>query len=181
MSFLLPCPNCGPRPVDEFSCTGEVTIRPKGDPTFRELTDYLYFRRNAAGVQRERGQCRGRRRRPPEEVNIHSVGRVQVLVDQDGDPAVGSELAQDLPDGTLPVDHRVAGAGPDPLQHVVQPGIVERPRQHGHRPTRQRMRDGVHFPVAEMSREEKNAAALLIRMRRALGTLALDARQHLLV
>ena len=29
MSFLLPCPNCGPRPVDEFTCTGEVTVRPK--------------------------------------------------------------------------------------------------------------------------------------------------------
>jgi len=53
MSFLLPCPNCGPRPVDEFTCTGEVTVRPKGSPSLRELTDYLYFKRNAAGVQRE--------------------------------------------------------------------------------------------------------------------------------
>ena len=43
MSFLLPCPNCGPRPVDEFACTGEVTVRPKSSPSLRELTDYLYF------------------------------------------------------------------------------------------------------------------------------------------
>ena len=25
MSFLLPCPNCGPRPVDEYAYFGEVT------------------------------------------------------------------------------------------------------------------------------------------------------------
>jgi sarcosine oxidase subunit delta len=39
--------------VDEFSCTGEVTVRPKSSPTLRELTDYLYFKQNAAGTQRE--------------------------------------------------------------------------------------------------------------------------------
>jgi methylglutamate dehydrogenase subunit B len=53
MSFLLPCPNCGPRPVEEFSCAGEVTRRPSKSPSLRELTSYLYFRRNVAGVQRE--------------------------------------------------------------------------------------------------------------------------------
>jgi heterotetrameric sarcosine oxidase delta subunit len=53
MSFLLPCPNCGPRDVNEFVCAGEVTFRPKESPTLEELTAYLYFRRNVAGVQRE--------------------------------------------------------------------------------------------------------------------------------
>jgi heterotetrameric sarcosine oxidase delta subunit len=53
MSFLVPCPNCGPRDVNEFSTTGEVTLRPKSTPTLRELTSYLYFRTNAAGIQRE--------------------------------------------------------------------------------------------------------------------------------
>jgi sarcosine oxidase subunit delta len=53
MSFLLPCPNCGPRDVGEFTCAGEVTTRPKDSPTLHELTSYLYFRRNVAGVQRE--------------------------------------------------------------------------------------------------------------------------------
>ncbi|MDQ3890983.1 MAG: sarcosine oxidase subunit delta [Actinomycetota bacterium] len=53
MSFLVPCPVCGPRDVNEFAYQGEVTIRPQGDPSFRELTSYLYFRRNVAGVQRE--------------------------------------------------------------------------------------------------------------------------------
>ena len=28
MSFVLPCPHCGPRPVDEFAYSGEVTRRP---------------------------------------------------------------------------------------------------------------------------------------------------------
>jgi methylglutamate dehydrogenase subunit B len=53
MSFLLPCPNCGPRDVNEFAYQGEVTKRPKKSPAFRELTSYLYFRDNVAGVQRE--------------------------------------------------------------------------------------------------------------------------------
>jgi len=53
MSFLLPCPNCGPRDVNEFSYAGEITKRPKQSPTLRELTSYVYFRENVAGVQRE--------------------------------------------------------------------------------------------------------------------------------
>lgn len=53
MSFLLPCPHCGPRPVDEFATTGEALVRPKERPTLRQLTDYVYFRDNVAGVQRE--------------------------------------------------------------------------------------------------------------------------------
>ena len=53
MSFLLPCPNCGPRDVNEFAYAGEVTSRPKESPSLEELTSYVYFRRNVAGVQRE--------------------------------------------------------------------------------------------------------------------------------
>src|SRR5262245_20815056 len=53
MSFLVPCPNCGLRDVNEFSTTGEVTVRPKSSPSLRELTSYLYLRRNVAGVQAE--------------------------------------------------------------------------------------------------------------------------------
>ena len=58
MSFFLPCPHCGPRPVDEFAYFGEVTKRPAASPTLRELTDYVYFRDNVAGVQREWWQHR---------------------------------------------------------------------------------------------------------------------------
>jgi methylglutamate dehydrogenase subunit B len=58
MSFLLPCPHCGPRPVDEYAYFGEVTSRPEGEPSLRELTDYVYFRDNVAGVQREWWQHR---------------------------------------------------------------------------------------------------------------------------
>jgi heterotetrameric sarcosine oxidase delta subunit len=39
--------------VNEFAYQGEVTVRPQGSPSFRELTSYLYFRKNVAGVQRE--------------------------------------------------------------------------------------------------------------------------------
>ena len=49
MSFLLPCPNCGPRDVNEFAYAGEVTHRPHAAPSQQELSAYLYFRRNAAG------------------------------------------------------------------------------------------------------------------------------------
>ena len=53
MSFLVPCPNCGPRDVNEFAYAGEVTRRPAANPSPSELGSYVYFRRNVAGVQRE--------------------------------------------------------------------------------------------------------------------------------
>lgn len=53
MSFLLSCPNCGPRPVDEYGYGGEVTDRPTSSEDERALFAYLYMRRNVAGSQRE--------------------------------------------------------------------------------------------------------------------------------
>jgi sarcosine oxidase subunit delta len=53
VSFLLPCPKCGLRDVNEFAYAGEITSRPKQTPSLRELTSYLYLRRNVAGVQLE--------------------------------------------------------------------------------------------------------------------------------
>ena len=53
MSYVLTCPNCGPREVTDFSFGGEVNPRPTARPGKRELGAYNYFRRNVAGVQRE--------------------------------------------------------------------------------------------------------------------------------
>ncbi len=62
MSYVLTCPNCGPREVTDFSFGGEVNRRPTTRPDRRELGAYNYFRRNVAGVQREwwfhRSGCR---------------------------------------------------------------------------------------------------------------------------
>ncbi len=62
MSFLLQCPNCGAREVSDFGFGGEVSHRPSGAVSQRELGSYVYFRRNVAGVQREwwvhRSGCR---------------------------------------------------------------------------------------------------------------------------
>jgi heterotetrameric sarcosine oxidase delta subunit len=53
MSFVLDCPNCGPREVSDFGFAGELTERPRSRPSFRELNRYVYFRANRAGLQRE--------------------------------------------------------------------------------------------------------------------------------
>jgi len=53
MSFILSCPNCGPRAVDEYSYGGEVTVRATSVDDERALFHYLYFRDNTAGDQRE--------------------------------------------------------------------------------------------------------------------------------
>jgi sarcosine oxidase subunit delta len=62
VSFLLACPHCGIREVTDFTFGGEVSPRPREAPSFRELCEYNYFRRNVAGVQREwwyhRSGCR---------------------------------------------------------------------------------------------------------------------------
>ncbi|MBV9817081.1 MAG: sarcosine oxidase subunit delta [Solirubrobacterales bacterium] len=62
MSFVLTCPNCGPREVTDFGFGGEIGARPSREPSFRELNAYNYFRANVAGRQREwwyhRSGCR---------------------------------------------------------------------------------------------------------------------------
>ena len=48
--------------MTDFAFGGEVSPRPREEPSFRELSEYNYFRRNVAGVQREwwyhRSGCR---------------------------------------------------------------------------------------------------------------------------
>jgi heterotetrameric sarcosine oxidase delta subunit len=62
VSFVLTCPNCGPREVTDFEFGGEVVPRPRQRPVSRDLAVYNYFRSNVAGVQREwwyhRAGCR---------------------------------------------------------------------------------------------------------------------------
>ena len=53
MTFQIPCPNCGARSVEEFTTTGEIRERPEASPTRRELSHYVYFRRNVRGAQTE--------------------------------------------------------------------------------------------------------------------------------
>jgi len=62
VSFVLACPHCGIREVTDYAYGGEVSARPTGQPSLRELNEYNYFRVNVAGVQREwwyhRSGCR---------------------------------------------------------------------------------------------------------------------------
>ena len=53
MSFLLNCPNCGERNVNEFRFGGEVTVRPSPDASDDDWSRYFYSKKNAAGVQQE--------------------------------------------------------------------------------------------------------------------------------
>ena len=50
MSFLLPCPNCGPRRVEEYAYGGEFQTRPSAEVSLAAWAQYLYGRRNAAGL-----------------------------------------------------------------------------------------------------------------------------------
>ena len=50
-----------------------------------------------------------------EKVHVDCIRRVEVLIDQDRDPAIGRQFAQDPADGALPVDHAVAGTAADPI------------------------------------------------------------------
>jgi sarcosine oxidase subunit delta len=53
--ILLTCPNCGDRNVAEFRFGGGVRPRPPdpGAISDAEWTEYLYYRENPAGTQRE--------------------------------------------------------------------------------------------------------------------------------
>ena len=100
MSFFLPCPHCGPRPVDEYAYFGEVTHRPGPSPSMRELTDYVYFRDNVAGVQREWWQHRlgcgewflaDRDTRTNEVLDVLLPSPERVREERLGSPPVGAE------------------------------------------------------------------------------------------
>jgi sarcosine oxidase subunit delta len=53
MSFLLSCPNCGSRRIEEYSYGGELQSRPSAGASPAAWGHYLYGRRNAAGPQTE--------------------------------------------------------------------------------------------------------------------------------
>jgi heterotetrameric sarcosine oxidase delta subunit len=53
VSFLVPCPRCGPRDVYEFRFGGEVQRRPAADAAEAEWAAYRYRRDNVAGVEQE--------------------------------------------------------------------------------------------------------------------------------
>lgn len=53
MAFLIRCPNCGERSVYEFRFGGEVRQRPSPNSSKEDWIDYVYFRRNESGVQKE--------------------------------------------------------------------------------------------------------------------------------
>ncbi len=51
----LPCPNCGPRPVEEFTFGGELRVPDEAivDPAARDL-DYAWMQDNLQGASTER-------------------------------------------------------------------------------------------------------------------------------
>ena len=53
VTFLIDCPNCGPREALEFSYGGERTRRAGPDASDRDLAGYLFFRENVNGWQTE--------------------------------------------------------------------------------------------------------------------------------
>lgn len=53
MSFLIPCPNCGPREFDEFRFGGEFNQRPSPEAEEDTWRHFVYDRDNVAGPQTE--------------------------------------------------------------------------------------------------------------------------------
>ena len=62
MSFLIPCPHCGPRSVYEFRFGGEMKQRPQPDASESDWYRYIHTKANRAGEQTEwwfhRSGCR---------------------------------------------------------------------------------------------------------------------------
>jgi len=53
VAFIIACPNCGERSVQDFRYAGEVLSRPSENNSVQEWTGYFYFKKNEAGVQKE--------------------------------------------------------------------------------------------------------------------------------
>jgi heterotetrameric sarcosine oxidase delta subunit len=82
LSFVLTCPNCGPREVTDFAYGGEVRTGPAPDGDRREVFAHAYLRRNVAGRQCEwwfhRSGCRAwfLAERDTRDNVVHSTGPV---------------------------------------------------------------------------------------------------------
>lgn len=53
MSFQLTCPNCGKRPVGEFTFRGFFKSRPQQSDEFEKWAEYIFFNPNRMGKQKE--------------------------------------------------------------------------------------------------------------------------------
>ncbi|MFQ5795913.1 MAG: sarcosine oxidase subunit delta [Candidatus Bipolaricaulia bacterium] len=53
--FLIDCPNCGKRNVNEFHCGGEVNPRPQAGEQLSDIewVEYLYMHDNPLGMIQE--------------------------------------------------------------------------------------------------------------------------------
>ncbi|MCG8419760.1 MAG: sarcosine oxidase subunit delta [Proteobacteria bacterium] len=54
MSFLLTCPNCGRREVEEFSFRGQYRPRPAHVESFEVRANYVFFETDHEGKRLER-------------------------------------------------------------------------------------------------------------------------------
>ena len=70
-------------------------------------------------------------------------------------PASSARSARRMP--PLAVDHPVASALPDALEHRVEQRVVERPRHHANRRQLQGVHEAVGLPATEVRGEEKHA------------------------
>jgi len=79
VSFLIPCPLCGPREIGEYRYGGEIQARPVPGSTVAQWSDYLFARRNVAGMERawwfHRAGCR-RWFQAERDTRTNEVGRV---------------------------------------------------------------------------------------------------------
>jgi heterotetrameric sarcosine oxidase delta subunit len=84
VSFLLECPQCGPREVTEFRYGGEAQARPAPGSAIADWSAYLYGRDNVAGVERawwfHRDACR-RWFQADRDTNTNDVIRVGWQID----------------------------------------------------------------------------------------------------
>ncbi|MCA1493098.1 sarcosine oxidase subunit delta [Sinorhizobium alkalisoli] len=53
MASLVPCPNCGRRPKEEFTIKGAALKRPAAGADASEWFDYVYLRDNPRGAYEE--------------------------------------------------------------------------------------------------------------------------------
>ena len=81
-----------------------------------------------AGPERNRGERRGRCRRPLEEIDVDGVTTLNVLIDEDRDALTRLQHPHNAADRALPVDDDVAGALANLLEERVEIGVVERAR-----------------------------------------------------
>ena len=125
-------------------------------------------------AQSEAGDQGGCARWLPEEIAKETLVGLCIRVHEDPDGFPLAQCAEDMPRGFALRDEAIPAERAIGLNEPIEPRIIQRPNEDGHRVAVKRMGEGTQLPRAEVGGEDEHAPPLSPRAFVMLETLVSD-------